>query len=324
LDTFVDSSWYYLRYTDPHNEEAIFDKKKMAHWMPVDLYVIGAEHAVLHLLYSRFITKFLHDEGCLGFTEPFKKLRHLGLILGADGQKMSKSRGNVVNPDELVAEFGADAVRLYEMFMGPFEEGQPWDPKGVIGTERFLKRVWKFIASASDEGKKIKTAPASSETYRMPDELKRLLHKTIKKIEEDIEALHFNTAVSALMILLNEAEKISPAVGLPRSFHETFLKLLHPFAPHLAQELWSQLGHGTFLDFEPWPEYDEKLMIDEEIQLIVQVNGKVRDTVKVSADISEAEAKKIALASERVARALGGIVPKKTIFIPGKLINLVV
>ncbi|MDE2019068.1 MAG: class I tRNA ligase family protein [Patescibacteria group bacterium] len=309
LDTFVDSSWYYLRYADPHNANAIFDKDKAKHWLPVDLYVIGAEHTVLHLLYSRFITKFLYDEGLLAFDEPFLKLRHQGLIRGADGQKMSKSKGNVVNPDEIVGEFGADSVRLYEMFMGPFEEGQPWDPQGILGVERFLKRCWNFAAGH---------AGAVGEASRSSG---ITLQKTIKKVTEDIEGFKFNTAVSALMIFLNEAEKN----GAPeKSELEIFIKLLHPFAPHLAQEAWSMLGHASFLDFEPWPAYDPKLIADTEIRLVLQVNGKVRDTIMVTADIDEPAAKEAALASEKVRHAMAGKEPRKVIYVEKRLVNVVV
>ncbi len=308
LDTFVDSSWYYLRYTDPKNEKEPFDKAKAKHWLPVDLYVIGAEHTVLHLLYSRFITKFLQDEGYLSFSEPFLKLRHVGLIQGSDGQKMSKSRGNVVNPDDIVAEFGADAVRLYEMFMGPFEDGQPWDPRGVIGAERFLKRFVNFVLEGIEA--KAKTTQKESLSF---------IHKTIKKVGDDIAAFKFNTAISALMILLNEIG-VKPIAA---SNLEDIVKLIHPFAPHLGQELWSRLKHDTMLDFEPWPEYDAKLMYDETVQLVIQVNGKVRNIVIASKGISQGEAEKLALASEKVKSFISGK-PKKIIFVPGRLINFVI
>jgi leucyl-tRNA synthetase len=316
FDTFVDSSWYYLRYPDPHNTAAIFDKAKTKHWMPIDLYIIGAEHTVLHLLYSRFITKFLHDEGWLDFEEPFLKLRHQGLIRGADGQKMSKSKGNVVNPDELIAEFGADTVRLYEMFMGPFEDGAPWDPKGILGAERFLKRFWKYATSALEAGDSKKSEGANEGKFATP-----ALHRAIKKVGEDIEALKFNTAISALMILLNELEVSAPLVNKDLM---SLIKLLHPFAPHMGQELWSQMGGATYLDFEPWPEYDPKLIIEESITLVFQVNGKVRDSIKVGADIAEDEAKKMALENEKVKIALNGQESKRVIYIDKKLVNVVV
>ncbi|MEK9180124.1 MAG: class I tRNA ligase family protein [Patescibacteria group bacterium] len=343
LDTFVDSSWYFLRYTDPANEKEIFDKKKAKEWLPVDLYVIGAEHTTLHLLYARFITKFLHDIGYLNFSEPFLKLRHQGLILGEDGQKMSKSKGNVVNPDEIVGEFGADTVRLYEMFMGPFEQGQPWDPKGVLGMERFLGKIRRYFERWSERKNRenVDNAPENKKS-RVID---TFLHKTIKKVGDDIQSFKFNTAISSLMIFFNEIheeEEAGPllpgATGqLSNTAFKThqlekFIKLLHPFAPHLAQELWSQLGNKTYLDFEKWPEYDEKLIQEEKITLVVQVNGKVRDTFEVDANITEEDAKNIALRSEKVQRYLEGKSPngstpltiKKVVYVRGKLVNIVI
>ena len=316
LDTFVDSSWYYLRYTDPHNNRMPFDKLRVNRWLPVDLYVIGAEHAVLHLLYSRFITKFLHDEGYLKFEEPFLKLRHVGLIQGADGQKMSKSRGNVVNPDDLVSRVGADAVRVYEMFMGPFGQGQPWDPQGVIGAERFLARAWRLIQNVN-----IKVKNDNSK-LKIDDKFERLLQKTIKKVGEDIEGLNFNTAISALMILLNEMERQSELSVVSR---ESFIKLLYPFAPHMCEEIWHEiLGKNTYLHTEPWSKYDEKKLVDEIFTLVIQVNGKVRDSVEVSAGIKESQAKEVALKSDKVVKFIGSKEIKKTVFVSGKLINLVI
>jgi leucyl-tRNA synthetase len=309
LDTFVDSSWYYLRYADPKNAQAIFDKEKAKHWLPADLYVIGAEHTVLHLLYSRFVTKFLHDEGYLAFTEPFLKLRHQGLIRGADGHKMSKSKGNVVNPDEVVGQFGADTVRLYLMFMGPFEDGQPWDAKGILGVNRFLKRFWDYVTK--DGG-----AESTSTQARA------LLHKTIKKVGDDIEGFKFNTAISSLMILLNELESSSP---LEKNDMDALIKLIHPFAPHMGQELWSLRGHETYLDFESWPGYDPALLVESTITLIFQVNGKVRDAVPVPAAITEDAAKNLALANAKVKAALGeATAPKKVIYVDKKLVNVVI
>jgi leucyl-tRNA synthetase len=312
LDTFVDSSWYYARYTDPKNASAIFDKEKAAHWLPTDLYVIGAEHTVLHLLYARFITKFLHDEGLLNFNEPFLKLRHQGLIRGTDGQKMSKSKGNVVNPDEIVGEFGADTVRMYEMFMGPFEDGAPWEPKSILGIERFLKRFWKYV----DAG--IAKSPAQAESEKIA---KVVLHKTIKKVGEDIESFKFNTAISALMILLNELEKTS---SLAADDMKSLLKIIHPFAPHMAQELWSLAGGTTYLDFETWPAYDASLIKDERIKLVFQVNGKTRDMAEVDAGITEAVAKEMALANDKIKKIVGDATPKNMIYVDKKLVNIVI
>jgi leucyl-tRNA synthetase len=317
LDTFVDSSWYFLRYPDPHNAAAIFDKTKVAHWMPVDLYVIGAEHTVLHLLYSRFITKFLHDEGYFPFVEPFTKLRHQGLIRGTDGAKMSKSKGNVVNPDEIVAEFGVDTTRMYLMFMGPFEDGAPWESKSILGVERFLKRFWKYCNDAME---------ATSASSEKPS-ARVALHRTIKKVGEDIEAFKFNTAISALMILLNELEA---SASLSKDELAMLVKIIHPLAPHMGQELWSLMGSATYLDFEPWPAYDAALIAQEKITIVFQVNGKTKDSVSVDAAIGEAAAKEMALASEKVKAALAaagvtpGASPKRVIYVDKKLVNIVI
>jgi len=317
LDTFVDSSWYFLRYPDPHNAAAIFDKEKVAHWMPVDLYVIGAEHTVMHLLYSRFITKFLHDEGYISFVEPFKKMRHIGLIMGTDGAKMSKSKGNVVNPDEIVAEFSADAMRMYLMFLGPFYEATPWDAKGILGVERFLKRFWNYCNGVLEQA-----TPAAAEK---PSAV-LALNRTIKKVGDDIEAFKFNTAISALMILLNELEASTP---LAKDELASLVKIVHPFIPHMAQELWSLMGNASYLDFEPWPVYDPVLIAQEKVTIVFQVNGKTKDTVSVDAAIDEAAAKAMALASEKVKAAIvaaGGSVasPKRVIYVDKKLVNIVI
>jgi len=315
LDTFVDSSWYFLRYPDPHNAQEIFDKKKTAHWMPVDLYVIGAEHTVLHLLYSRFITKFMHDEGYLSFVEPFTRLKHQGLVMAADGQKMSKSKGNVVNPDEILGEFGADATRLYLMFMGPFNDATPWDAKGILGIDRFLKRFWNYCTATS--GGVADVRPSARGAF----------HRTIKKVGDDIESFKFNTAISALMILLNELEVSSP---LTVDECGMLIKIIHPFAPHMAQELWSLAGHQSYLDFEPWPAYDPALIAQEKITIVLQVNGKTKDTVSVDAIIDEEVAKAMALANPKIVAAIaaaGGVAgqsPKRVIYVEKKLVNIVI
>ena len=328
LDTFVDSSWYFLRYPDPHNATEIFNKEKVAHWMPVDLYVIGAEHTVMHLLYSRFITKFLYDEGYLKFTEPFKKMRHIGLIMGADGQKMSKSKGNVVNPDEIVAEFSADAMRTYLMFLGPFYEATPWDAKGILGVERFLKRFWNYCNSAREKA----AINSGVATTAEGSPVRQALHRAIKRTGEDIEAFKFNTAISGLMIALNELEAAASVSTASTSTPEflapvdvaSFIKLLHPFAPHMAQELWSLAGNDTYLDFEPWPEYDPKLIVQSILTIVVQVNGKTKDTLTIAAGITEEEVKKMALESVKVKKALGGVAPKRVIWVENKLVNIVI
>jgi leucyl-tRNA synthetase len=328
LDTFVDSSWYFLRYPDPHNATEIFNKEKVAHWMPVDLYVIGAEHTVMHLLYSRFITKFLYDEGYLQFAEPFKKMRHIGLIMGADGQKMSKSKGNVVNPDEIVAEFSADAMRTYLMFLGPFYEATPWDAKGILGVERFLKRFWNYCNSAREKA----AINSGVATTAEGSPVRQALHRAIKRTGEDIEAFKFNTAISGLMIALNELEAAASVSTASTSTPEflapvdvaSFIKLLHPFAPHMAQELWSLAGNDTYLDFEPWPEYDPKLIVQSILTIVVQVNGKTKDTLTIAAGITEEEVKKMALESVKAKKALGGVAPKRVIWVENKLVNIVI
>ncbi|MBI4160593.1 MAG: class I tRNA ligase family protein [Candidatus Yanofskybacteria bacterium] len=326
LDTFVDSSWYYLRYPDPKNSEKPFDKNKIDFWMPVDLYVIGAEHAVLHLLYSRFITKFLHDKGYVDFTEPFVKLRHLGLIQGSDGHKMSKSRGNVVNPDDLVGQYGADAIRMYEMFMGPFEDGQPWDTRGVIGVYRFLNRMWNLFQAKNAKTKIQNGASGLANDFEKDARgLESFLNKAVKKIGEDIENLRFNTAVSELMKLLNEFEINSAKFQIPDSVFHILAKIVAPFAPHLAEELWADvLGQKESIHFEKWPEYNPELIKEATIKLIVQVNGKMRDVIEAPFGLDEAVARQAALASENVQKHVAGSVIKKVIYVSNRLINFII
>ncbi|PIZ01138.1 leucine--tRNA ligase [bacterium (Candidatus Gribaldobacteria) CG_4_10_14_0_8_um_filter_33_9] len=315
MDTFVCSSWYYLRYSDPKNKKEFASKKKLEKWLPVDLYVGGAEHTVLHLLYARFFTKVLHNLGYIDFDEPFIKLRHQGIILAEDGRKMSKSFGNVVNPDDVVKQYGADALRLFEMFMGPLEDAKQWNTKGIIGVVRFLERVYKLISRISHESKINKLESNGNE-------LNILLHKTIKKVGKDIEALKFNTAISALMILLNEMEK-QPCK--PQTANcKFFLKLLAPFAPYLAEELWSQLGNKESIFKQSWPEYDSELIREKKVILVVQINGKVRDKIEVDADISEKEAKEVILFQKKIQEWLQKKEIKKMVFVPGKLINIVI
>jgi len=308
LDTFVDSSWYYLRYTHPQNDKKFADDAKLKLWLPVKLYVIGAEHTVLHLLYSRFITKFLYDQGYLHFKEPFLKLRHLGLILGSDGQKMSKSKGNVVNPDEIVGQYGADAVRLYEMFMGPFEDGQPWDPKGVVGTSRFLNRVWNLVKEAKEP--------------KFPDkEVGRILNRHIKEIGDDIKFFKFNTGVSGLMKLLNALEN----KWLTKDQYGIFLKLLCPFAPHITEELWHEvLKKKTPIHIEEWPKYDEALLAEEMVTIAIQINGKLRGTIEAKKGLSEEDVKKLVLAEEKIKKDIQGKNVKKFIYVKDRLTNLVI
>jgi leucyl-tRNA synthetase len=277
--------------------------------MPVDLYVGGAEHATRHLLYARFWHKFLFDIGVVSTNEPFKKLMHVGLINAEDGRKMSKRWNNVVNPDEVIAEFGADAMRLYEMFMGPFVQNIAWSTKGVVGTKRFLEKVWNLQTRISEQ-----------ETAN--NNLSNLLHKTIKKVGEDIENFRFNTAVSQLMILVNEMEKEKEIF---EDDYKTLIIILAPFAPHICEEIWHEkLGHKESIFQEKWPKYDPELIKDEMFELIVQISGKVRDKIMAKMDISESEAKEVAMQSEKVKGNISGKEIKKVIFVKNRLINIVV
>ncbi len=310
MPQWAGSSWYYLRYLDPQNKKEAWSKKREKYWMPVDLYVGGAEHAVLHLLYARFWHKVLFDAGYVSTPEPFKKLKNQGLILGPDGEKMSKSRGNVINPDDIIEKYGADTLRMYEMFMGPFEDAVAWDAKGVEGVSRFLQKVWRMVYGKNFAGNE-------------PDKKTAIiLHKTIKKVTEDIEAFKFNTAIAAMMVFVNEM--LNTPEKITKNFIEKFLLILSPFAPHLAEELWENLGHKDSIFKEKWPAYDPKLIKEEKITLVIQINGKVRDKIEVTSDIDEKEAKKQAQASVKVQKFIGNKEVKKVIFVPQKLINLVV
>ena len=309
MDTFVDSSWYFLRYADSKNEKMFASKDKLKDWLPVNMYIGGAEHTVLHLLYSRFFVKALKSVGYLDFNEPFIALRHQGIILGSDGQKMSKSRGNVVDPDGLVAKYGADVVKIYLCFMGEYSNGGPWNPNGILGIKRFLNRIWaKFqILNFKFQNKS-------------NNKLQRLLHQTIKKVGEDIENFRFNTAISALMILFNMMEKET----FGKNDTETFLKLLAPFAPHFTEELWAMLGNKNSIHLEPWPDYNIKFVEEEDYELIIQINGKMRDKVRVSKKLERPEIEKNVLLREAVIKHLGGAQVKKIIFVPNRLINIVI
>ena len=306
MDTFVDSSWYYLRYCDPHNDEAFASREKLDHWCPVDLYVGGAEHAVMHLLYARFFSYALHDLGYVGYEEPFMKLRNQGLILGPDGDKMSKSKGNVVNPDEVVSQYGADAIRLYEMFLGPLEDAKPWDTKGVVGVRRFLEKVWKLQNKLGD-------APV--------DSLETQLHKTIKKVTSDFEELRFNTAIAKLMELTNA---MTSAESVGRDQYKILVQLLAPLAPHLGEELWQVLGHEGSVFASTWPTYDESKTVDHVIELAVQVNGKVRGSLMVAPDAAQETVLTAARADENVAKHLEGKETVKVIYVAGRILNIVV
>jgi len=314
MDTFVCSSWYMFRYVDPQNENEFASAKQLKQWCPVDLYVGGAEHTVLHLLYSRFFTKALHRYGYVDFDEPFSKLRHQGLILGEDNEKMSKSRGNVVSPDDVIKQYGADTLRIYEMFMGPFADMKPWSMKNIEGSFRFLQKVWKL----AEEQEVVDEKSVRVENFQP---LQILLHKTIKKVGEDIEDFHFNTAISQMMILANEILK---AKKTPKKLMEKFVLILSPFAPHLCEELWQMLGHKETLAYESWPTFDPELVKDNTFELVFAVNGKKRSVKEVPVDISEEEAIVAAMEDENVQRNLEGKMVVKQIYVAGKLVNIVV
>jgi len=308
MPQWAGSSWYFLRYADPKNDRALASREALEYWIPVDWYNGGMEHTTLHLLYSRFWHKFLFDIGVVPTDEPYTKRTSHGLVLGENGEKMSKSRGNVVNPDEMVDRFGADAFRLYELFMGAFELAIPWSTQGLNGMHRFLCRVWELAG---------KVAPGA----KAENDLDRLIHKTVKKVGGDIEAMKFNTALAALMILANRLGRC--AAIRPEDF-ERFVLLLAPFAPHMSEELWERLGHTDLVARAEWPAYDEALLVEEEVTLAVQVNGKVRSRVTVPADADEAAVREAALADEKVAKYVTGREVKKVVVVPGRLVNIVV
>jgi leucyl-tRNA synthetase len=308
LDTFMCSSWYYYRYLDPKNEHEFASKEALKKWMPVDFYLGGEEHVNGHLLYSRFFTKVLFDAGYIDFDEPFTKNRHQGLILGEDNRKMSKRWDNVINPTDVVNEFGADTMRMYEMFMGPIEQTKPWSTDGVKGMRRFLERVWRLKEKIQKEKVEKK-------------EIETLLHKTIKKVGEDLSELKFNTAIAKLMELVNFMLKLEK---VDKDSFEIFLKILSPFAPHISEELWASLGNKESISLQSWPEYDESKIVDDTITLAVQVNGKVRANIEVDADITEEDAKKTALENEDVQKWLDGQEPKKMVYVKGRLVSVVV
>ena len=314
MPQWAGSCWYYLRYIDPANTERAWDAEKERYWMPVDLYVGGTEHAVLHLLYARFWHKVLFDLGHVSTPEPFAKLVHQGMILGSDGQKMSKSRGNVVNPDEVIDAQGADALRLFEMFMGPLEQVKPWNDEGVRSMRYFLGRVWRLVVD-EDSGACRATDDAPTDAYV------RALHKTIKKVGEDVEALRFNTAIAALMELTNLLTKDD---AHPRAILEPLVQLVAPFAPHLGEELWWRLGHDGGVSYVPWPSYDDALTVDPTTTWVVQVNGKKRGDVELPSDADQATALAAARAVPNVQRFLEGSTPIREIVVPGRLINLIV
>lgn len=307
------SSWYFLRYIDPHNSKEAFSFESQKYWMPVDIYIGGAEHTVGHLLYARFWQKVLFDCGLVTHDEPFKKLAHQGLVLGPDGEKMSKSRGNVVPADTAQAEYGADATRMYICFMGPFEKDKPWSLTGIEGVRRFLDRTWRLVAD--DNGSVV------ADSNPAPIEIEKLLHKTIKKVTGDIETMSFNTSISQMMILVNEMYRLNVK---PKSVLKVLSQLMMPFAPHLAEEIWEKLGGNGFVSLAPWPKYDPALCVDDVITMGVQVNGKMRGTVDIPPDASEALALEAAHSVASVHSAIGGKPIVKVIYKAGKILNLIV
>ncbi|OHB50191.1 MAG: leucine--tRNA ligase [Planctomycetes bacterium GWF2_41_51] len=316
MPQWAGSCWYYLRYLDPKNDRAAWEKEKEKYWMPVDLYIGGAEHAVLHLLYSRFWHKLLFDLGYVSTPEPFKKLINQGMILGEDNQKMSKSRGNVVNPDKVITDYGADSMRLYEMFMGPLESTKPWSMQGVEGVHRFLNKLWRAVIDEQTGllHSSIKDVDADEETLR-------ILHQTIRKVTQNVETFRFNTAISQMMIFVNHLMKLE---SRPKKAIETFILILSPFAPHIAEELWQLLGNKNTLVYENWPQFDENLAKEKEIELAVQVLGKIKDKIVVPFDADEEEIKQKALACEKVASSIAGKEIKKIIVIKSRLVNIVI
>ncbi len=308
MPQWAGSCWYYLRFIDPKNAQSFAGKEALDYWMPVDLYVGGAEHAVLHLLYSRFWHKVLYDIGVVSTKEPFIRLINQGMILGEDNQKMSKSRGNVVNPDDIIREFGADTMRVYEMFMGPLEVSKPWATAGLIGVSRFLERAW-----AVSEKPIVDVAPE-------PEHLK-LLHKTIKKVSHDTDSLDFNTGISQMMIYLNEISRLE---SVPRALWEPFVLLIAPYAPHIGEEFWQKLGHAESVSKIAWPSWDETLCADSEKEIVVQLNGKIRERFSVPSGTQEAELEAIALALPRVLELTAGKTIVKRIAVRDKLVNIVV
>ncbi|MGK4178958.1 leucine--tRNA ligase [Lapidilactobacillus dextrinicus] len=314
MPQWAGSSWYYLRFIDPHNSEKIADPDKLKDWLPVDLYIGGAEHATLHLLYARFWHKFLYDLGVVPTPEPFQKLYNQGMILGNNHEKMSKSKGNVVNPDEVVEQYGADTLRVYEMFMGPLDASIAWSEDGLAGSRRFLDRVWRLFIDDEDQ---LRDRITTVNDHR----LDKIYNQTVKKVTDDFEALHFNTGISQLMVFVNEAYKVD---ALPVEYVEGFVKLLAPIAPHMMAEIWEKLGHAETLTYAAWPTYDEKFLVDDTVEVIVQVNGKLRAKLQVAKDIDKDTLQDLSLNDENVLKFTEGKNIVKVIVVPGKIVNIVV
>ena len=328
------SSWYFLRYIDPHNENEIADPKLLKHWMPVDLYVGGPEHAVGHLLYSRFWNNYLYNKGIAPTKEPFAKLRHQGMILGSNGEKMSKSKGNVINPDDMVKEYGADALRVYEMFMGPIDSAKPWDPNGIDGSKKFLDRVWRLFV----ESGKVQDVSANglsngssnngnaenggnSINKNAYKNLEKVYNYTVKKVTNDYENMYFNTAISQMMIFINSASKEDV---ISKEYAEGFIKLLNPVAPHITEEIWNRFGHNNTITYEAWPTYDETKLVEDTVEIPVQINGKVRATISISVGASQDDVKNTVHQNSNIQSQIDGKTVVKEIYVKNKIYNIVV
>lgn len=313
MPQWAGSCWYYLRYIDPHNDEMLADPEKLKHWLPVDLYIGGVEHAVLHLLYSRFWHKVLYDIGVVPTKEPFQKLYNQGMILGEGNEKMSKSKGNVVNPDDIVKSHGADTLRLYEMFMGPLDAAIAWSENGLDGSRRFLDRIWRLLVTEENQ---ITDKVVDEQT----PELDKVYNQTVKKVTEDFDTLNFNTAISQMMVFINDCYKQDK---LSKAYVEGFVKMLSPIAPHISEELWAKLGHDDTIAYEEWPTFDPSLLVDNEVEIVIQVNGKLKEKTKVSKDLSKEEMEQFALEIDKVKQAIEGKTVSKVIAVPQKLVNIV-
>ncbi|MGE7272933.1 leucine--tRNA ligase [Brevibacillus panacihumi] len=315
MPQWAGSCWYFLRFIDPHNDKAMADPDKLKEWLPIDIYIGGAEHAVLHLLYARFWHKFLYDIGVVPTKEPFQKLFNQGMILGENNEKMSKSKGNVVNPDDIVQSHGADTLRLYEMFMGPLDASIAWSTKGLDGARRFLDRVYRLYVNDNGE-----LNPKIVNTDK-PNAMERVYHQTVKKVTEDYEGLRFNTGISQLMVFINEAYK---ADVLPKKYMEDFVKMLSPIAPHLGEELWEKLGHKETIAYAAWPTYDESKLVEDEVEIVLQVNGKNKEKLLIASDATKEQMEALAMENETIKELLAGKTIVKVIAVPGKLVNIVV
>lgn len=309
MPQWAGSCWYYLRFIDPKNDKEIASKELLNHWLPVDLYIGGAEHAVLHLLYARFWHKVLYDCKIVNTKEPFQKLFHQGMILGTNGEKMSKSKGNVINPDDMVKDYGADALRVYEMFMGPLNIAKPWDPNGIDGSKKFLERVWRLYTESS----KI----VDKENAK----LEKVYNYTVKKVTNDYETMNYNTAISQMMIFINTCMKEDI---VPKEYAEGFIKLLNPVAPHISEELWNRLGHNESIAYESWPKYDEAKTEEDTFELPIQFNGKLKATINIAKNLAKDEVEKLVHENEKVQKLLEDKNVIKEIYVPNKIYNIVI